>query len=535
MTTSGIKRIEDEFALQEIKIRGRTCLDFADNYRCLTEMYHCFTDFADSELVVYEDERLTFAQTANLAAALATNLVARHGIKAGDRVAIVLPNCPDWMIAFIALTSIGAAPALINARSSEEELEHCIGSTNCVFAFADRDLPVDVPSIGFRNTWGDLDTGQPLQQTQRHADDEALLMFTSGTTGKPKAAILTHQGLMSSLKTIAYSGAVIASQMAEKYGMDYETIVSMRPPPITLLMFPLFHVSGCHATFLSALRQGGKLVLMRRWDAAQAAQLMTDEKVTGFPGVPTMHWDILRLENFKDYDLSSVTNLSIAGQATTPVLLEAVRDAYPGAVLGTGYGMTECNGTVSLTIGDSYVNNPKSVGKLVETAKAEIRNEAGDVVCQGDVGEIYLHSPSLMAGYANHDNSKVFDANGWYASGDVGYFDEEENLYIVDRRTDMVISGGENIYCAEVEQAIDRHDAVDECAAYGEADERLGERLVMVVRTLHEVSREELIEHCGTLVARYKVPREVYFSEAPLPRNASGKVIKPKLKQMFSA
>ena len=152
----------------------------------------------------------------------------------------------------------------------------------------------------------------------------------------------------------------------------------------------------------------------------------------------------------------------------------------------------------------------------------------------GEVGELHVRSPSLMAGYANADNSSVFDAAGWLATGDVGYFDEEDNLYIVDRKTDMVISGGENIYCAEVEQAFDRHDAVDECAAYGEEDERLGERLVIVVKPLAEVSREELLEHCGTLIARYKVPRDIYFSKDPLPRNASGKVIKPRLKETFS-
>lgn len=529
-----VPSIEEEFALTETEINGRPCLDFAENYPCLAAMYHCFEDFADSELVLYEGERLTYAETAKLAAGLAQNLSDVHAITPGTRVALVLPNSSDWIIAFLAITAIGATPALINARSSEEELEHCIATTGCSFAFANRDLPVDIPSLAERESWGNLETDSPLPQTNRQGDDEALLMFTSGTTGKPKAAILTHRGLMSALKTIAYSSAIIASQMAEKYGIDYETIISMRPPPVTLLMFPLFHVSGCQATLLSALRQGGKLVLMRRWDASQALELISNEKISSFPGVPTMHWDLLRHEKFSEYDLSGLTTLSIAGQATTPVLLEKVREAYPNAVLGTGYGMTECNGTVSLTIGDSYVSNPKSVGKLVETAEGEARDEAGNSLAQGEVGEIFVRAPSLMAGYANADNTKVFDADGWYATGDVGYFDEDNNLYIVDRRTDMVISGGENIYCAEVEQAFDRHEAVSECAAWGETDERLGERLVIAVQTISEVTEEELLEHCGSLVARYKVPRQVYFSTEPLPRNASGKVVKPHLKEMFS-
>ena len=240
--------IEEEFALKETVIDGRPCRDFAENYQCLTQLYHCFSDFPDNELVVYEGERLTYQDAARLAAGLAVNLTSLHDIEPGDRVALALPNSSDWIIAFIAITSIGATPALINARSSEEELEHCISTTHCVFAFSDRPLPVDIPAIGSRETWGELAQDATLSMTIREGGDEALLMFTSGTTGKPKAAILTHQGLMSSLKTIAFSSAVIASQMAEQYGVDYETIVTMRPPPVTLLMFPLFHVSGCHAT-----------------------------------------------------------------------------------------------------------------------------------------------------------------------------------------------------------------------------------------------------------------------------------------------
>ena len=186
--------IEEEFALKETVIDGRPCRDFAENYQCLTQLYHCFSDFPDNELVVYEGERLTYQDAARLAAGLAVNLTSLHDIEPGDRVALALPNSSDWIIAFIAITSIGATPALINARSSEEELEHCISTTHCVFAFSDRPLPVDIPAIGSRETWGELAQDASLSMTIREGGDEALLMFTSGTTGKPKAAILTHQG-----------------------------------------------------------------------------------------------------------------------------------------------------------------------------------------------------------------------------------------------------------------------------------------------------------------------------------------------------
>lgn len=534
---SDVPTIEEQFALAEKVIDGRTYLDFAENHQYLAQMFTCFDTHADAELAVYEDERLTYGDVAAAAGRLAARLTATHGIKPGDRIGLALPNSPDWIIAFVAISSVGAIPALINPRASDDELAHCLNSTGCSFCFANRTLPVDLPALGMRETWQLDDTAHPLPSVARLGSDVALLMFTSGTTGKPKAATLTHQGLLSSMKTIQYSSAIIASQMADKYGISYETLVQMRPPPVTLLIFPLFHVSGCQAVFLSALTQGGKLVLMRRWDAEQALELMAAEKVTSFPGVPTMHWDVLRLNKHHEYDLSSLSTMSVGGQGTAPALLEAIHDAFPNAILGTGYGMTECNGTVTLTIGESFLNNPRSAGKLVETVKGEIRDEQGQALPTGEIGEIHVRGPSLMSGYANHDNEGVFDDDGWLATGDVGYFDDEGYIYIVDRRTDMVISGGENIYCAEVEQAIERHPAVDECAAVGMADDRLGEQLAVAVRLLPDarLTEAQLLDHCGTSLTRHKLPRQVFFTTAPLPRNASGKLIKRQIKEELQA
>lgn len=527
--------IEQEFALAEKVIDGRHYLDFAENLDHLAELFNCFETYADNELVIYEDDHYTYKDIADTAARLALTLQQSYDLKAGDRVGLALANSPDWIMAFVALVSIGATPALINARAADAELSHCLTSTDCVFCFADRPLPVDLPSLGLRESWSLGEEVPALAQTPRQGSDPALLMFTSGTTGSPKAATLTHEGLLSALKTIRFSSAVIASQMAEKYGIDYETIVQMRPPPVTLLMFPLFHVSGCHAVFLSALAQGGKVVMMERWNAEHALELIEREQITGFPGVPAMHWDILRLGKLQDYDLSSLTNLSVGGQGTAPALLDAIHAAFPNAVLGTGYGMTECNGTVTLNIGDSFIANPRCSGKLVATIKGEIRDDAGNVLPTGEIGEIHVRGPSLMSGYANYANDDVFDADGWLATGDVGYFDDEENLFIVDRLTDMVISGGENIYCAEVEQAIERHSDVDECAAIGLPDERLGEKLAVVVRPISgsAMTEEEILAHCADLLTRHKLPRAVHIVTDPLPRNASGKLIKRQIKQQF--
>jgi acyl-CoA synthetase (AMP-forming)/AMP-acid ligase II len=301
---------------------------------------------------------------------------------------------------------------------------------------------------------------------------------------------------------------------------------------VTLLIFPLFHVSGCHAVFLSALLQGGKLILMEKWNPLDALQLIQDEKVTSFPGVPTMHWDMLRLEQREEYDLSSLTSLSVGGQATPPALLAAIHEAYPQAVIGTGYGMTEANGTVTLAVGNRFLENPSSAGAPISLIDTEIRDDAGDQVSTNTIGEILVRGSTLMAGYANSDVNS-FDENGWFATGDIGYLDADSQLYIVDRRTDMVISGGENIYCAEIEQAIDLHPSVMESAAIGRPDERLGEKLIAVVVPLpgKTISVQEILDLCAEHLAKNKIPKAVLIRTNPLNRIASGKINKRMIRQ----
>jgi len=533
--SDGSAIIEKQFALAKKVIDGRTHLDFAENHACLTGLFDSFREFKDQELVIYEHDRLTYGEVAAQAAHFARILTNEHSIIAGDRIGIVLPNKPEWIISFVAVAALGAVPVLINARAAEDELDYCLSSVNCRACITERATGLDIRKIHPGECRSNAAGDTALELVERDPSDEAILMFTSGTTGKPKAAVLSHQGLMSAMKTIHYSSALIAIQMAEKYGVDYETLVQMRPPPVTLLVFPLFHVSGCHAVFLSNLMQGGKIVLMSRWQPEQALELIAAEKVTGLPGVPTMHWDMLRLDNLTEYDLSSLATLSIGGQATSPALLEAMHQAFPNAILGTGYGMTECNGAVTITVGDAYVANPKSAGRLVATVKGEIRDESGQPLPKMSVGEIHVRGPSLMSGYANDNDDGVFDEDGWFATGDIGYFDEDDFLYIVDRRKDMVISGGENIYCAEVEQAIERHPAVVECAAIGQPDDRLGERLIAIVTLLPgtDTSEADILTSCSAHLTKNKVPKSIVIGSEAMPRNATGKLIKPQIRKQY--
>ena len=531
--------IEAEYRLTERSIRGRSYRDFEKNFDRLNQIFGCFNEFGSRDFVVADGERLTYAQFRARAASLAEGLSQDYQVMPGSRVALAYPNSVEWMLSFTSLVSLGAVPVLINARAADDELGYCMASTGCRLLLGDRAAPsISGPSIPSQQarSLATRMSDSTLPRAARSGDDEAILMFTSGTTGRPKAAILTKQGVLTSLKTIQYSGALIAAQMARKYNIDYETLISMRPPPVTLLVFPLFHVSGCHAVFLSGMMQGGKLVLLPRWDATEALQLIEREKVTAFPGVPTMYWDLLHNEQRSSFDLSGITSLSVGGQATPPSLLKAIQTAFPGAVPGSGYGMTEANGTVTLAIGEDFLANPASVGKMVATFDGEIRDASGATLPAGEVGEIFVRGASLMAGYANHD-AQVIDEQGWFATGDAGYFDAEGNLYIVDRLTDMVISGGENIYCAEVERVLDTHPEVTECAAFGIPDERLGEKLaaVAVVSDAAGVNPEELLTHCADHLAGYKVPKALYLQTAGLPRNATGKLLKRKIRAQFEA
>ena len=526
--------IETEYKLVERVIRGRSYRDFEENFDCLNQIFRYLDEFGANDFVVADGERITYGQFQTMAASLADSLADGYQVRPGNRVALAYPNSIEWVLSFTALVSLGAVPVLVNACASDDELRYCITSTRCLLLLGDQSTDTQSISSQQARSLAIRKPDSTLPDVTRAGDDEALLMFTSGTTGRPKAATLTNQGVLTSLKTIRYSGALIADQMARRYNIDYETLISMRPPPVTLLVFPLFHVSGCHAVFLSGMMQGGKLVLLPRWDATEALRLIEQEKVTSFPGVPTMHWDILHNEQRSSFDLSSITSLSVGGQATPPSLLEAIQTEFPGAVLGSGYGMTEANGTVTLIIGEDFIANPGSVGRMIATFDGEIRDATGATLAAGEVGEIFVRGASLMASYANHD-TQVIDENGWFATGDAGYFDENANLYIVDRLTDMVISGGENIYCAEVERVLGIHPDVTECAAFGIPDERLGEQLVAVavVNDSATTGAEDLLTHCADGLAGYKVPKALYVQTAELPKNATGKLLKREIKSQF--
>jgi acyl-CoA synthetase (AMP-forming)/AMP-acid ligase II len=545
------------FEFVSIEVSGVPCRVFRDTPAYLSALYENLDAFADKTFAVYEGRRLTYAEVSAQAATLAAHLRDNYDIGRGSRVAIVMRNAPEWLVSFIAITSLGGVAVLVNSRGTAEDTAYCLKSTECALALADRrcstgldqteaaDIPclvTDVP-IGGETGSGSLDeilaaasNDAKLETTECDPEDPALILFTSGTTGRPKGALLTHRGVMTALKTNQFSTALIGAQMAEKFGVDLATLAANRPQPCTLLMFPLFHVSGCHSVLLPSLTQGGKIVFMKRWNAEAALKLVESEKITTFPGVPTMHWDLLQVSDRKKYDVSSMSSMSIGGQATPLPLLEALREAFPSAVLGVGYGMTETNGAITLTIGDDFLAAPTSAGRAVATTEIRLLRDDGEWAGDGEDGEICVRGATVMSGYDNRPdaNAEAF-LDGWFRTGDVGYLDEDDRLYIVDRKTDMVISGGENIYCAEVERVLQQHPAVLEGSTFGVPDDRLGEKLVAVVRLRDDrpTDVDNIVAFLREHLAAYKVPKDIVITDEPLPLNAAGKILKGQLRETY--
>jgi len=546
------------FEFVGVEIDGVPCRVFRDTPDYLSTLYENLDAFADKIFVVYEGRRLTYADIVTQAATLAEHLRENHDVGRGSRVAIAMRNAPEWLPSFMAITSLGAVAVLVNSRGTANETAYCLESTECALAICDRRcaaglgdtsaaciprLETDVPESDVPGT-GSLDLvlanagNAMLGSTACDPDEPALILFTSGTTGRPKGAVLTHRGVMTALKTNQFSTALIGAQMAARFGIDLETLAANRPQPSTLLMFPFFHVSGCHSILLPSLTQGGKIVLMRRWNAKTAMGLVESEKITVFPGVPLMHWDLLQLPDRENYDLSSMASMSVAGQASPVPLLEAIREAFPTAILGAGYGMTETNGAVALSIGEDFLAAPTSCGRAVATTEIRLLRDDGEWAGIDESGEICVRGATVMAGYYNRPkaNAESF-LDGWFRTGDIGLFDEEQRLYIVDRLTDMVISGGENIYCAEVERVLSEHPAVLEAVTFGVSDERLGEKLVAQIRLREGIAAtpDEIVGFMGENLAAYKIPKTIVIVDDPLPRNPAGKIPKPVIREAFLA
>ena len=542
------------FELIESVVRGARCRIFRHAPRSLAQLYPLAQAHASKVFTVMEGARLTYAEVFAQAAVLAAQLSAR-GVGRGTHVAIAMRNRPEWLVAFIAITALGAVPVLVNSRGVAAELAYSLTYTRCRHLIADErcaallasglnDVALQGVVVGqvpagcaHWRTYASLLAGarpQTLPLTECAPEDPALIMFTSGTTGEAKGAVLNHVGLLTALMANQLSGALLGARMAAQRAVDPATLAQQAPQASTLLVFPLFHTSGCLSVFLTTLARGGKIVFLPRWNVRHALELVQQERVTALPAVPTMLWDVLQAPELADFDTSSLMSLGTGGQGLPLNLLQAIQARFPRALLGTGYGMTETNGMVSLTVGEEFLRHPESAGRPLATAEVCIADEEGRALPTGAAGEVCVRSAQNMLGYWERpDADAAVFRGGWLRTGDVGYLDAEGFLHIIARMTDMIISGGENIYCAEVERVLAQHPQVLEVATFGVPDARLGEKLlaVIVARADAALDSGQLTEFCRVRLAPYKVPREWRFEAGPLERTATGKLIKAQVRE----
>jgi len=544
------------FAWSEHEVLGVTMRVFDAAPPDMRAIWEMSAAHADNPYLVYEDERMTYTEAHASVRQLAHRLVNNYGVQPGDRVAIAMRNYPEWALAYWATVSVGAAVVGVNAWWTSAELEYGLSDSRPRVIIADderlerlapileglrADAPLDVIAVrterelpdGFAH-WTDVadPTAAPndLPAVEIDPDDDACIFYTSGTTGFPKGAQLTHRSCVTNILHCAFSSAVTSTALAMLDASPEPAVADANPRPTALMAAtPLFHVTANNCILQPATIGGAKLVLMRKWDAGRALELIEREQVTGFAGVPTMNRELIMHPDWATRDTSSLGTLSGGGAAVQPDLVEKIADSAGRAKPSTGYGLTETSGIVT-ALGDPFFRaRPSSVGPAMPTFETKIVDEQGTALPQGERGELCVKGPAVIKGYLNRPKETAEAiVDGWFHTGDVAYLDDQGLIYIVDRIKDMVLRGGENIYCSEVEAAIYEHPSIAEAAVFGVPDERLGETVGVAIYLVAgaPLTQDELKTHLEPRLAAFKIPEHVWFRGEPLPRNASGKFVK---------
>jgi len=542
-----------DFELAEADVLGNRILIYKNAPPTIREFWQSTVQFAERPYLVFEDERLTYAEAHANVNAIAAWLDG-EGIKSGDRVAVAMRNYPEWMQIYWACVSLGIAVVGMNAWWTADEMDYALSDSKPKALFLDverlkrvedkPDMAAGMKLVGVRLP-GAVDgitdikdimaKGGEMPDAAIDPDADACIFYTSGTTGRPKGAQLTHRGCVANLMNMMYGTAssALATQMATG-----ETPPEDPPVPVGLVTTPLFHVTAnnCGAYLITAA--GGTLVQMYKWDAGKALSLIEQERVTSVGGVPVMAREIISHPDFATTDTSSLTGISGGGAQVPPDLVGKIESDVATARPSTGYGMTETCGIITSVSADFFVDKPDSAGPAMPNFEVKCVDDDGNTMPQGELGELWVRGSSVIKGYINRPEATAESiTDGWLHTGDIARIDEHGFIYIVDRKKDMVLRGGENIYCAEVETAIYRHPAVAECSVFGVPDDRLGEEVgvAVVAKPGETLDEDGLRAHCADIMAKHKIPRYIWFENEALPRNASGKFLKRELRDRLSA
>jgi len=518
--------------------------------------------FGSRDFMVYEDERVTFTTFTRAVEHFAKVLAETYGVKKGDRVAIIMRNYPQWPVIFFAAMSLGAIATPTNSWWTGDELEFGLKDSGAKVAVVDPQiyerirehfdaLPDLEAIIIARSTdehndprvtsmesfigpvadWAALPK-IGLSDVAIDTDDGATIMYTSGTTGKPKGALATHRAIISNmLNSITCQGRMLLRRG--------EAIPEPDPNEqnATLIAIPYFHVTGAFAVLIPTLLRGDKIVSMFKWDAGKALAIIPEEQITTVGGVPTIAWQLLEHPDRDKYDLSTIKAVSYGGAPSAPELVTTIKQRLPEAAPGNGWGMTETCATATLNLGEDYQNRPESAGAPPGAVELKVVDTDGNTLPTGEVGELWCRGPMNCTLYWNRPEATAETfKDGWVVTGDLARLDDEGFLYLVDRAKDMLIRGGENVYCIEVESALFDHPAIMDAAVVGIKHKILGEEVGAVVQFKpgKTATQDELRAHVASQLASFKVPVEIQFEAEPLPRNANGKILKKELRERFA-
>jgi acyl-CoA synthetase (AMP-forming)/AMP-acid ligase II len=529
------------FATEEATVLGERMRVFRRRAGSLRQLVERSRALGDAEAMLFTDgtheRRFSFAAQAQLIAQVAAALRDRYGVVAGDRVAIAAANCPEWLLTFWATVSLGAVAVGLNGWWTGDEIRFGLDDAAPKLLVADekrfdrlgsdaRGVPTVVVERDFAGLVGHAPDA-PLPDGPIGEDDAAVILYTSGTTGRPKGVVHTHRNVLALVDANAYNGARNALAAPPP---------PSAPPPCVLVTSPLFHVSGLHSTAVSCLANGVRSVwLAGRFDATVALATIARERVTAWAYTATLLHRVVHHPAASSFDSSSLRQLGGGGSPIAPSLQERARALFRGAArtFGVGYGLTECTALATLNTGDELAAHPESVGRPIPTVELAIRDDDGRPLPDGVDGEVHVRGPLVMREYWRNPEATraVIGPGRWLRTGDIGRI-VDGRLYLVTRKRDLILRGGENVYPAEIEQRLEQHPGVAEAAVLGVDHPELGQEVKAIIVPVPGARLDwaELARWVGATLAYFKVPAHWELRATPLPRNATGKVLKEVLR-----
>ncbi|MBF0660199.1 class I adenylate-forming enzyme family protein [Rhodococcus sp. (in: high G+C Gram-positive bacteria)] len=523
------------FEVVEEDVRGNRMPVIRNRDRKVGDLVAASKAWGDRDYLITLDRRMSFAEHADAVAAVATAMRDEYGVGKGDRVALLGANSPEWIVAFWASQCLGAVAVGLNSWWTASELAYGVDLVRPKVVVTDAkraDVLAQTGLSGFTVLTVEDDlprlvaerTGAELPTSDVDEDDPAVILFTSGTSGRPKGALHSQRNLLAVVDYHRYSDAMVAHM----YGRTYDD--SVPSDNRYLLTSPLFHIASLHNLAVPRLATGSAVVMTEgRFDVDQVFGLIEREKVTNWGAVPTMAARMLEHKDTDRYDLSSLSAFALASAPSSPAFKKRLREKFPFAdqALVDSYGLTECSTAVAVATAGELEAFPGTLGRPILTVAMEIRDPLGDVVPEGVEGEVCVRSPFVMLGYWEDEaaTAAAITQGGWLRTGDFGVL-EQGRLRLTGRRSDLILRGGENVYPTEIEQVLDEHPAVQECAVVGVDHEDLGQEVAAVV-VLHpgsDVSEQDLRDFCAERLSYYKVPAHWRITGDALPRNATGKI-----------